>query len=237
MSTTQTDWPPALTFPGQTATTPGPVDMSTMYLMHHAFRRDLTAFTEAAQRTPLGDRGTWALLERRWGLFATVLHHHHAGEDEGVWPFLRERVDDGGRATLEAMEAEHGEIAALLGACADGFAALAARADEDARAALAVRLVAARESLGRHLRHEETEAIPLIQHHITPEEWHELDEEHFKRPLGPAEIATIVPWALHGVPERLRDRVLARTRPFQLVWWVTRRAFARRERLAFRFVP
>ena len=57
------------------------------------------------------------------------------------------------------MEAEHEEIDPLLEACAAGFARMAARADEDSRAALAVRLRAARESLGRHLAHEETDTM------------------------------------------------------------------------------
>ena len=109
------------------------------------------------------ERSTWRALAERWELFATTLHHHHSGEDAGLWPALMARADEEGRATLEAMEAEHAEIDPVLTACTAGFARLAEQPDEDARAALAVRLVAARESLGRHLRHEETEAITLVQ--------------------------------------------------------------------------
>ena len=75
-------------------------------------------------------------------MFATALHHHHSGEDAGLWPLLLSRADAAGRTLLEAMEAEHGEIDPILQACAAGFARLAERPDADARAALVVRLVA-----------------------------------------------------------------------------------------------
>lgn len=109
------------------------------------------------------------------------------------------RADAAGRETLQAMEAEHGEIDPLLEASAAGFAHLAEKADEVVRAALELRPVAARESLGRHLAHEETEAIPLIQRHMTPEEWHRIDEEFFKQGLSLRRLATLVPWAAHGL--------------------------------------
>ena len=118
-----------------------------MYLMHHAFRRDLAAFAAAAGTTPVADRESWRALAERWELFAVALHHHHTGEDTCLWPALLDRADEQGRAVLEAMEAEHDEIDPTLEACAAGFARLAGHADEDARCALAVRLVAARESL------------------------------------------------------------------------------------------
>ena len=43
MSTTlNAHWPTQLFLPGQAAAPDGPDDMQMMYLMHHAFRRDLT---------------------------------------------------------------------------------------------------------------------------------------------------------------------------------------------------
>jgi hemerythrin-like domain-containing protein len=238
MSTTHhTDWPTQIHLPGQAATPEGPIAMHVMYVMHHAFRRDLTAFARAAQVTPVTDRETWHALARRWALFAEVLHEHHTGEDTGLWPFLMERADAEGRAVLEAMEAEHAEIDPLLESCAAGFAAVAAVPDEDARAALAVRLAATRESLGRHLRHEETEAIALMQKLMTPEDWHRIDEEHFKKKHGIGYFAQVVPWAAHGLsPEQRRLAFAEAGKAFEVLWWLTRRRFERRDRVAFRHV-
>lgn len=237
-TTTYAAWPTQIRLPGQTAAHPGPVDMTMMYLMHHAFRRDLTAFAAAAAATPVTARTTWRALAQRWTLFSQALHHHHTGEDTGLWPLLLERCDSAGRETLEAMEAEHADIDPILAACASGFERLAAHEDEDARAALAVRLVAARESLGRHLRHEEGDAIALIQQHLTNEEWHALDEEHFKKGLGIQRLLALVPWALHEVPGPVRRDLFAQPggRAHHAMWLATRRPFERRHRLAFRYV-
>ncbi len=115
------------------------------------------------------------------------------------------------RETLEAMEAEHAEFEPLLEACEQGFARLAEHADDDARAALAVRLSATRECLARHLEHEETGAIPIIQRVLTQEDWERLDEEHFKEDLTPAKVVRVVPWAAYGVPRDVLDDVFAKT--------------------------
>ena len=230
-------WPEQLTFPGQTAAHPGPVDMMMMYVMHHGFRRDLAAFTAAAQSTPVGARSTWRALAARWQLFSQVLHHHHSGEDAGLWPALVERADEEGRRVLEAMEAEHSEIDPILAACAAGFERLASHADDDARAALAVRLCAAKESLGRHLRHEETEAIAILQAVLSEQEWEQIEQTHFRAGVPFSEVMAIVPWAAYGVPAPLRRAVFAKTgRPNHILWLLTRRGFEKRERLAFAYV-
>src|SRR5688500_6708395 len=97
---------PQIRLPGQAAAPEGPVDMLMMYVMHHAFRRDLTAFAEAVPRTPVEARETWLALADRWTRFGEILHLHHTGEDEGLWPLLLARVDAAGdtaaRATLDA---------------------------------------------------------------------------------------------------------------------------------------
>ena len=235
-----TTTPRQLMLPGQAAAPSGPVDLAMMYVMHHAFRRDLTAFVAAA-RTPVGDRRTWQRLERRWQLFSTVLHHHHSGEDAGLWPLLLERADAAGdresRATLEAMEAEHGEIDPLLASVAAGLARLAAHADEDERAALEVRLVAARERLGAHLAHEERDAMAILQRYATPEDWARVGKEHFDPAYGPRLLLAVIPWLLHRLPAEAVDRLVKEDggRALLLLWrLVLRRPFERRERLTFR---
>lgn len=230
------DWPVQLRLPGQAAAPEGPVDMHMMYVMHRGFRRDLDKFVSAVQHTPADDRRTWTLLADRWQVFAEVLHKHHSGEDAGLWPWLIEHGTDEDRGTLEAMETEHDAIDPLLGLCANGFARLKDATDEDARAALAVRLVATRETLGRHLEHEECDAITIIQRLMTQEDWDAIDEEYFKQDLTPRYIAKIVPWAAYGVPRDVLDDVFAKTGlGFKLVWFATRRRFAAREAQAFRY--
>ena len=232
-----------IVLPGQTAAPDGPIDLTVMFVMHHAFRRDLAALAEAAAVTPAADRATWRALQQRWALFSWVLHHHHSGEDSGLWPLLLESVDAAGdvdgRATLEAMSAEHAGIDPLLEACAEDFATLAEVADEDARATLAATLAAAREHLADHLRHEETEALVLVQRHLTMDQWHRMEEEHFQADMPKRDVLRIVGWALHDLPPYALARLGAQpsTRPMVLLGrlWLSR-SFARGDRRAMRYV-
>ncbi len=236
MSThTPTDWPTQLFLPGQTAAPEGPVDMQMMYVLHHAFRRDLDRFVAAARTTPATDRATWHLLSGRWQVFTEQLHHHHEGEDRAIWPWMREHGSAEDVATLDAMEAEHAEIDPLLSACAAGFDRLDAHDDEDARAALAVRLVATRDHLARHLAHEESDAITILQRVMAPEEWRRIDEE-LMADMSLSFVLTVVPWAADGLPREVLDHVFAETGlPFKIVWLLTRRRWATREARTFRY--
>lgn len=235
MTTAPVPWPTQLHLPGQVAAPEGPIPMDMMYVMHHAFRRDLNRFVEAVRATPAGDQATWRRLEERWDLFATVLHKHHSGEDAGLWPWLLEHAEPDEVATLEAMEAEHAEIDPLLEACRAGLRRLATTADEDARAALAVRMVAARDCLARHLAHEETDAIGIVQRRMTPEVWARIDAEHFQKETKLGFVAQVVPWAVDGLPREVRERMFGEPggRVFRLLWLLTRRRYHQRERLAF----
>jgi hypothetical protein len=238
---------PQLMLPGQAAAPEGPVQAMPMYLMHHAFRRDLAAFAAAVPLTPVEDRATWRRLRDRWELFAHVLHKHHSGEDAGLWPLLLDRVDAAGdaegRRTLEAMEAEHGDIDPTLRACADGFALLAralpVEEAVDARAALAVRLVAAREGLGRHLEHEECDAMALVQRHMTQQDWDHMVEEHFDKGMTARDRLQGLPWVAHGMtPADLEQVATLAGRAVVVIWrLVLKRPFERRERAAFRYLP
>jgi hypothetical protein len=231
---------PQLVLPGQTAAPDGPVDMVMMYVMHHGFRRDLQRFAVATEATPPDDVATWRALHARWERFAGVLHHHHSGEDAGIWPFLLERADEQERSTLLAMEEEHSHIDPLLRGCAEGFAELAGDRvgldAEDARAALQVRVAATRDALGRHLRHEETEAMAILQRHMTPADWEHVEKEHFPRNEAPFSLFFMVAWCMESVPASEVAEVFARVgRPFMVLWLLARRGFRRGERRAFRY--
>ena len=142
--------------------------------------------------------------------------------------------DAAGRATLEAMETEHEEIDPLLTACTAGFTAMASGADTDTRAALVVRVAAAAARLGQHLGHEETDAMVLVQRHITPAEWEAMHPE-FGRHYTAADALFALPWVLHRVPADLRPPVMAFLGRGPTLAWalLLRLPFAVRERWIF----
>jgi hypothetical protein len=234
---TGAEWPHQLFLPRQVAAPAGPVDMAMMYVAHHGFRRDLEAFCAAVRHTPVEDRATWTALLRRWELFAIALHHHHNGEDEWLWPVLIDRADAEERELLVAMENEHAEIDPALEECSAGFRRLAEAPDEDAQRALVVRVAATQAALGRHLAHEETETIALLQRVLAPEEWAEMDEK-FKRSFTPRQLTWAVPWIVDELPDDVRRAMFAQpgAAPLKVVHLLFRGRFARLQQAAFRHV-
>jgi hemerythrin-like domain-containing protein len=228
-----------ISLPGQTHVAEGPYDQTPMYLMHHAFRRDLRRFEAAVRATPLGEVATWNALARRWDRFAEVLHHHHQVEDEYIWPVLeRHAAEDGETAATEmlhAMEEEHGQIDPALAGVEAAFRAMAAHPCADHRNALDVRVTAVRAALLEHLRHEETDALPYLQRVTTPEE-----EKAMARGADrgyPLSITPfVVPWVAEEVPDELVTPILRDGGPlFVLMLRLCRGRFRRGERAAFRY--
>lgn len=239
MTTTQstTGAVPQWQLPRQVAAPEGPVDVKMMYVMHHAFRRDLVMFAAASAATPAGDADTWAALAERWRVFSTILHHHHSGEDAGLWPRLMQEASPEEQETLDAMEAEHAQIDPILAACANGFERVTSATDPAAAAFLAEQLAAARDTLLAHMGHEETEAMALVQKHLTQQDWDRVVEENFDKNMPTKLLLAAVPWIAHELPPYARDELLAEAgTPMKLLWFATRRRFARLESRATRHV-
>jgi hemerythrin-like domain-containing protein len=239
IQTPETTWPEQVSYPGQTHVAPGPHDMANMYRAHFAFRRDLAKFEAAVRKTPVEASESWQALARRWAIFAEVLHHHHTIEDVMIWPVLLRRTqadgDTTGTALLHAMEDEHELIDPSLEVCAAGFTAMVEHPCDDHRNALDVHVTSARQLLAHHLRHEETEAIPLIMRAMTAEEW-EASEAYAAKGLSPLELAELVPWMVEGMsPELLAREAAGAPLLMRVLLRLFGRRWARRERVAFRY--
>lgn len=230
--------PTPLSLPGQAASPTGPADMTMMYVVHHAFRRDLSDFARAAEVTASRDRGQWERLTRRWERFTQELQQHHAKEDEVLWPLLLERVcaagDVAAERVLHEMEAEHAVLEPLLAAASTAFARLAAGADQSAHDLLRDALEDFGDALRHHLGHEETAAIAIVQQHVGGEEWAELERTRFRSRQSLAEASFFVPWALKGLPPEAEHRALALGGPpLRVVNALARRRFRSEEAEAF----
>ena len=239
MSTTPAHPVPSRTvqvnLPGQAHVADGPHDQTGMYLMHHAFRRDLAAFESAVRRTPVREADTWRALAARWDRFAEVLHHHHEVEDTSIWPLLLAGVGtDADRATLEDMEAEHDQVDPALAAAAASFATMAAHPCDDHRNALDVHVTAVRGLLHEHLAHEEREALPLLQRTLSAEQFAQTEAAAGK--AYPARMVPfLVPWVMEGVPDDVARGFLRQAgRVYGVLLTLTRPRFRRAEARAFR---
>lgn len=230
--------PTPLLLPGQAAAPEGPADMTMMYVLHHAFRRDVRDFARAAVRTPTHDTARWVLLAERWALFTNELHQHHTKEDEILWPLLLERVRAAGDAAAERvlheMAAEHAGLDPLLTAASAGLERLSAGPDGRAHDLLTDVLEELSEALGQHLGHEESAAIPVLHRYVGGSEWEELERTRFRPRQSLAQARLFAPWALKGLPADAEHRVLNLGGPaLRIVHALGRRRFQAQEAAVF----
>ena len=149
-----------------------PADTTMMGVVHDALRRDLDRLHSVLARPELPDAQRVAVADHALWVM-DFLHHHHEGEDAGLWPLVRSRSAAAGDL-LDRMEADHAVIVPLM---AEVDAAAAAYRDS---AAARTRLLAALDALSgpllTHLRAEEDEAMPLVSQAISAADWASWDQ-------------------------------------------------------------
>lgn len=167
-------------------------DMTWMYVMHDALRRELEHIARVTAR-PDDDPQHVLRTAAGWEMFKSYLHMHHSTEDDMLWPPMREAlaVDSGGLALLDAMETEHSAIDPLLAAI---DAALADRDSGPQRLGELTDALAT--GLRAHLDHEEAEGLVLIDATVTEEQWQAFGAESGKR-IAP-DAHRYLPWLLEG---------------------------------------
>ncbi len=162
-------------------------------VIHSALRRDLERL-ETVTRTGMPDAQRAALC-RHVGWVLDFLHHHHVGEDEGVWPRLLAKRPDLA-PVVDQMTTEHEALAAAsdqLRAAADAYAA---DGSPEARARLHEATVEMQAATLPHLDHEEREVIPLAAEALDSEDWAYLSKNHFRKGLSFSDSATSLMWDL-----------------------------------------
>ncbi|GAA0396343.1 hypothetical protein Acor_49110 [Acrocarpospora corrugata] len=193
-------------------------DLTLFLAFHRGLRRDFGRLAEALDRCPAGDERRRALIDEHTAMQLRALHHHHSDEDANIWPLLRSLVPES-TEVLDRLEAEHQEMD-------DVIARLTGRprpAPEQARD-----LRRLHELLNTHLDLEESQVVPLIRAHITPEWWEESGKAVVKS--HGRELPMVAAWTLDAASEEQRAHILA-TVPlimrvlYRLAW---RRAYERR---------
>lgn len=166
----------------------GPFDLSMNGLMHRAFLRDFQRIADAVRT------GRWGAASKRWALVSELLHAHHQHEDDYLWPVMLAKITDpGDRAVVDAMEAEHADLATALSRCEADFIGPRPATAED-RESVAAHLEELAEVLRRHTAHEESDGEPLIQRYVTAEEFRTFTK-HARS--GPGRMV-VMPWIADG---------------------------------------
>jgi hemerythrin-like domain-containing protein len=177
-------------------------DMTMMYVMHDALRRDLDCIVRITAH-PDDDPKHVLRMGAGWGMFTSYLQVHHTAEDDMLWPPMRTALadDPDGLALLDALEAEHAAIDPLLAAI---DAALADRDSGPQRLGELTDALAT--ALRGHLDHEEAEGLALIDATVTEEQWQALGTESGRRIAG--DVQRYVPWMLEGASPDVTARML-----------------------------
>jgi hemerythrin-like domain-containing protein len=177
-------------------------DMTMMYVMHAALRRDLERIARVTAR-PDDDPKHVLRTAVGWEMFKSYLHAHHTAEDDLLWPPMRKALadDSDGVALLDAMEAEHAAIDPLMAAI---DAALVDRDSGPHRLGELTDALAI--ALRGHLDHEEAEGLALVDATVTPEQWRAFSAEGGKRIGG--DVHRFMPWLLDDASPEVTATVL-----------------------------
>jgi len=211
-----------------TSTSPPPsaidsADLESYLRVHRALRTSAARFATAVAA---GDPAA-ADAQRRWyrGFADEVRCHHHI-EDELLFPALAERV-----ATYEdhrpTLNGDHAELDDLLDRLTTALA-------PNASHARAVQMAnAISDHLHKHLDYEDDEIVPLFARHFTTAEFEELNQRAIKM-TPPRQLFFTAPWMMAQLGEAEQHAVLASApKAMHLLWFVSRRRYARLERRAF----
>jgi hypothetical protein len=182
-----------------------------MGIVHRALRRDLLRARSVltAERSPAGRQRR--ALGRHVVWLMRFLHAHHASEDVGLWPLVRER-DPSAVALLDSLEADHRTIGPAADALAEAGRRYAETTIDAARVELVDALDALTSVLLPHLDREVEEAMPAVSASITHGEWQAIERRYNLEPKSLRQLGFEGHWVLDGL-DREGYRVVVRTVP------------------------
>jgi hemerythrin-like domain-containing protein len=146
------------------------VDAHDMALVHRVFRREFHDLPALIATVRAGDTARAKVVGDHLQFLVDALHHHHAAEDELGWPPLLGRVPEH-TAVIERMAVEHAHIAEAVTRTQPLLTEWRARADPAVADELSSCVAELTTRVGEHLDDEERNAVPIIENHLTPDEW------------------------------------------------------------------
>lgn len=152
------------------------VDVRDMIVVHTAMLREFRLVTQAVAGVPAGSSKRAAIVDGHLRFVCDLLHHHHEGEDELLWPKLRARVTPSALTLIDAVEAQHAQLDVALDRVAAARSAWTRDPGVAQRDALVTELRTLQKLLGDHLELEERSLLPLAAAVLTEAEWNQVGE-------------------------------------------------------------
>ena len=193
-----------------------PPDTDDMVSVHNVFRDVLSAAPSLVDAPAASDAGRAAMLKNFYENILAFLAVHHQGEDELMFPLLRDRAPEQ-QEMVQRINAQHHDVDELV---AESNAALAAWAPGDTVAAHSVADALARlgDGLSEHLGEEETYILPLAAAHMTLPEWGALPA-HGMMHFNGDKVWLILGLIRQRMTQKQRDEMLAHMPPPAVEMW------------------
>ena len=147
-----------------------PIDVRDMAIVHRTFRKASEDAARLVRAAPVPSPARVTFLADHIDFGIMMLHVHHEGEDELLYPKLIERVPDQAPMT-EQVDHEHQTIKIALDASSAACAAWRQRPTAETGEALAASLDHLDEVVQPHLDDEEQKIVPLAAVTLTQQEW------------------------------------------------------------------
>jgi hemerythrin-like domain-containing protein len=151
--------------------TPDPTrpDVSEMYAVHQVLRDTLDCAPQLVAAVDAGDTARVELISNFYENVLSFLHVHHEGEEQLIFPLLRERCPEE-VVLVEEMASQHAAVVELVGRSHEALAAWAG-GESSAQRASASSLGDLGQRLEEHLSSEESDLLPLCADHLSLAEW------------------------------------------------------------------
>lgn len=175
-----------------------PADTRMMGIVHGALRRDLeraraelttAPYPSGRQRRAIGQHVLWLM---------DVLHHHHTGEDEGLWPLVRERDPSAG-PLLDSLDEDHRRIAPAIETLEAAGRRYADTTSVDKRVVVLAALDEMLVVLLPHLEREVVEAMPVVSACVSQSDFQAWDQKYNIRPKSFVQLGIEGHWLLDGL--------------------------------------
>jgi len=150
-----------------------PIDVREMAIVHRTFRNTYNESARLVRAAPAPSPGRVTFLADHIDFGIAMLHVHHEGEDELLYPKLIERVPEQAPMT-EQVEHEHLLIKTALDEASAACAAWRQRPSAETGEALAASLDHLNEVVQPHLDDEEQKVVPLAAVTLSQQEWDAL---------------------------------------------------------------
>jgi hemerythrin-like domain-containing protein len=212
-------------------------DTYEMVFVHNCFRRQFHALPGLVHGVPDGDTTRARTVVDFVDELTAMLHHHHSGEDDLMWPLLLDRAPMDSALILR-MEEQHERIAEIYQQAGTLARDFASSADPSCREELAHALTDLATGLDEHLADEENLVLPLVEEVMTVAEWEALNERGRAGMPKSRQLIYLGFLLQANTPERGREFLANMPLPVRMLWTVVGRgAFARDHRRIYGVDP